>query len=87
MIGTFTIVIGWVATALVTFCNIPQLIKVIKTNRSKDISLLFIILLVLSHICWIIYGSLIGDSPLIVTNAIGIIVNGSILTHKIIVGK
>ncbi len=87
MIEIFTLVVGWTATVLVTFCNIPQLIKIIKTNSSRDISFWFILLLVLSHVCWITYGVLINDAPLIVTNSIGIVVNGSILTHKCMVGR
>lgn len=64
-------VTGIVATVFTISMKIPQIYHSIKTKRTKDISMLFLVLGVLNHITWVIYA--IFDNvnvPLIVCDAI-----------------
>jgi len=64
-------VTGIVATVFTISMKIPQIYHSIKTQRTKDISMLFLLLGVLNHITWVMYA--IFDNvnvPLIVCDAI-----------------
>jgi uncharacterized protein with PQ loop repeat len=64
-------VTGIVATVFTISMKIPQIYHSIKTKRTKDISMLFLLLGVLNHITWVMYA--IFDNvnvPLIVCDAI-----------------
>ena len=64
-------VAGIVATVFTISMKIPQIYHSIKTKRTKDISMLFLLLGVLNHITWVMYA--IFDNvnvPLIVCDAI-----------------
>ena len=64
-------VAGTVATAFTISMKLPQIYHSIKTKRTKDISMLFLLLGVLNHITWVLYA--IFDDvniPLIVCDAV-----------------
>ena len=75
--------IGWVGVVFVTTCSIPQLIKIIKTGRSRDVSATTYALLVAGMFCYLIYAVHIEDAVFIVSNSIGLVANGTILALKI----
>ena len=79
----FIIVLGLVAGGLTTFAMLPQLIKILKTKSTKDISLLLFIMAFLGVILWLVYGFLINDIPVIVGNAISLLLVGSVLILKL----
>lgn len=64
-------VTGTVATVFTITMKLPQIYHSIKTKRTKDISMLFLLLGVLNHITWVLYA--IFDDvnvPLIVCDAV-----------------
>lgn len=61
-------ILGSVAGILTTIAFIPQVIKVIKTKSTKDISLWMYILFVLGVLCWAIYGIMLKEAPIIAAN-------------------
>ena len=64
-------VAGTVATVFTVSMKLPQIYHSIKTKRTKDISMLFLLLGALNHITWVLYA--IFDNvnvPLIVCDAI-----------------
>lgn len=67
--------IGLLAGICVTVSVIPQIIKVWKTKRVKQISLLTFSVLTFGVAVWIIYGFLKNDMPLIITNSISLLLN------------
>ena len=79
----FIIVLGLVAGGLTTFAMLPQLIKILKTKSTKDISLLLFIMAFLGVILWLVYGFLINDIPVIVGNGISLLLVGSVLILKL----
>ncbi|OGZ60325.1 MAG: hypothetical protein A3F94_00815 [Candidatus Spechtbacteria bacterium RIFCSPLOWO2_12_FULL_38_22] len=79
----FVTVIGLVAGGLTTFAMLPQLIKILKTKSTKDISLLLFIMAFLGVILWLVYGFLINDVPVMVGNGISLLLVGSVLILKL----
>ena len=60
-----------VFAGLLTSCSfIPQAYKVIKTNRTQDISLPMYSLCTVGVFIWIIYGFLINDLAILLTNIV-----------------
>ena len=76
-------IIGYIACVICVVSVTPQLIQVIKTNSTDDLSLYSIILLLINSIFWIWYGILIYDIPIILTDALLISQQIIIFTYKI----
>jgi len=75
--------LGFVAAICTTISFLPQVIKIIKTKETKDISLLMYIILNIGIFLWLIYGFLISEPPIIVANGIVFILGLLILILKI----
>lgn len=76
-------VLGLIAATCTTISFLPQAIKVIKTKHTKDLSLGMYIILTSGILLWLIYGILIGDLPIILSNCVTLIFTTSILYLKI----
>lgn len=68
-------VIGLFAGICVTISVIPQIIKVWKTKKVKQISLLTFGVLTFGIAIWVVYGILKKDLPVIVTNSVSLFLN------------
>lgn len=75
--------LGFIAATLTTISFIPQLMKIIKTKETKDISLLMYIVLALGILLWLIYGFLIFAFPVIIANGVVLILALVIIVLKI----
>jgi MtN3 and saliva related transmembrane protein len=71
----FIDVIGLFAGGCITISTIPQIVKVWKTKKVKDISLKTFSILTFGIIVWIIYGILKEDLPIIITNSVSLCLN------------
>lgn len=78
-----TDILGYVAATFTTGCFIPQLIKILKTKQTNDISLGMFIMVIIGGACWFVYGLMIKSQPVIVANFISIIINLIITGYKI----
>ena len=74
---------GFSAALLTTIAFLPQLYKTWQTKSADDVSLIMLILFITGLICWIIYGSEIHSTPIVVANVVTFIFNFSILILKI----
>lgn len=77
-------VIGWLATLASTISFVPQAWKIIKTRETKDISRGMYMITVAGFACWAIYGTLLGQWPIIVTNSICLALSAFILVMKLL---
>tara|TARA_Y100001968_G_C18889208_1_gene495329 strand:+ start:195 stop:467 length:273 start_codon:yes stop_codon:yes gene_type:complete len=75
---------GFSAAFLTTIAFLPQLYKTWQTKRAEDVSLIMLFLFITGLICWIIYGSKIHSTPILVANIVTFIFNFSILILKIL---
>lgn len=76
--------LGLFAGTLTTISFIPQVIKVVSSKSTKDISLLMFLIFSIGVFSWIIYGIFISDLPVIIANIITFILAMTILIYKII---
>ncbi|MDD5147377.1 MAG: SemiSWEET transporter [Candidatus Daviesbacteria bacterium] len=75
--------LGLIAGGFVVFASLPQILKIIKTKRTTDISLPMYIALNIGTFLWLVYGLLTQQMALIITNVIFQIFNLTILFLKI----
>jgi MtN3 and saliva related transmembrane protein len=75
--------VGIAAAVLTTAAYAPQAFKVWQTRSTRNVSLAMFLLMVSGIMLWLIYGILIGDLPLIVANAVTLVLAASILIAKI----
>ncbi|HEX5977259.1 MAG TPA: SemiSWEET family transporter, partial [Nitrososphaeraceae archaeon] len=61
----------------------PQISKALRTKKSDDISLRFIVVLIIGLSFWVIYGIGKRDVVLIIGNSIAVILNTILLILKI----
>ena len=75
--------IGLLAAVLTTIAFVPQVVKTWRTQSTDDISLGMFSILVTGIAAWLLYGVLIGDLPLVLANAVTLLLAGTILFFKI----
>ena len=75
--------IGFFAAFCTTIAFLPQAIKVYKTKSTKDISLYMFLIFTIGVLSWLIYGLIINDLPVILANAVTLILSFFILIYKI----
>jgi MtN3 and saliva related transmembrane protein len=64
-----------VAGVLTSASLLPQLIKLMRTKKAEDVSLIFPVILFFGVGLWIWYGFLRSDVPIIATNSFSLLVN------------
>lgn len=79
-----SLIIGYLAAALVIITPIPQLYKIIKTKSSKDISILMYSILLIAQILFTVYGLLKNDFVIIVTNVVSSLIIALIIMVSLI---
>ena len=75
--------IGFVATGFAVSSTVPQISKALRTKKSDDISLRFIVVLIIGLSFWVIYGIGKRDVVLIIGNSIAVLLNTILLILKI----
>ena len=75
----FTPVLGIIAACLTTAAFVPQALKTIRTRSTEGLSISTYLLFFSGTICWLIYGLLINNLPVILANAISALLAGIIL--------
>ncbi|MFC1909952.1 SemiSWEET family sugar transporter [Chloroflexota bacterium] len=80
-------IVGMVAGAIVSASLVPQVIRVLKLKSAREISLLFNSLLLIGTAMWLGYGIYLGLLPLILWNAIGLLLVVTLLYAKLKYGR
>jgi MtN3 and saliva related transmembrane protein len=76
-------ILGLLAGALTTTAFIPQVLKTWKTKSAKDLSLGMYIIFCMGVLLWLIYGIVISDIPVIVTNVVTLVLALTLLYFKL----
>lgn len=76
-------IIGLFAATCTTISFIPQVIQIIKTKETKGISLIMYIIFTTGIACWLGYGILLKDIPIIAANTVTLVLATTILVFKI----
>ena len=77
-------IIGLLAAVCTTIAFLPQVIKTVKTKKTKDISMLMYIILTTGILLWVVYGLLTIDLPIILANSITFVLALIVVMLKII---
>lgn len=60
--------IGYLAGLLTTIAFVPQVLQVVKTKSTKDISLAMFLVFSTGVLSWLIYGIFVNSLPMIIFN-------------------
>jgi MtN3 and saliva related transmembrane protein len=71
--------IGIIAGVLTAISLLPQLIKILKEKKAEDVSIWMLVILLAGLGCWIVYGFMKEDLPIMITNSFSFIVNSAIV--------
>ena len=66
----FVEILGYAAGAVTCLTFLPQVIKTWKDKSARDISLMTFVIAATNEIMWIVYGVLLNNWVIILTNAI-----------------
>ncbi|MBL7725894.1 MAG: SemiSWEET transporter [Chitinophagaceae bacterium] len=74
--------LGYAAGALTAFTFLPQVLKTWKEKSAKDVSLYMFIIAFVNEIMWLVYGVMINNWVIILTNAVMLIMSGIMIWLK-----
>jgi MtN3 and saliva related transmembrane protein len=75
--------VGYVAATLTTAAFLPQVVRVWQSQSTKDLSLSTLLSFIVGVFMWLIYGLLVKSAPIIVANAVTLVLNLVILRFKL----
>ncbi len=75
--------LGHIAGVLTLFVFVPQVIKTIRSKRTKDLSFLTFFITLIGASLWVIYGISLGKSQIWFSNSVVVILSVIILGYKI----
>ncbi len=75
--------LGLLAGAGTTLGFVPQLVKILRTKSTHDISLWMYVVITTGILLWLIYGMIIGSVPVIAANSVTLVISAMILILKI----
>ena len=78
-----TDIIGTVAATLTTASFLPQVVKTLKTRRTRDISTAMWSAFCAGVALWTVYGVLLGQWPIIVANVLTLALASTVLAVKL----
>lgn len=81
--GNFIDYLGFFSGICTTIAFVPQLLKIWLTKSAKDISMLMFLIFFLGICCWILYGYLTNDKPILIANILTMILSVGIIIGKI----
>lgn len=76
-------IIGTIAGLCTVTSFMPQLIKAWRLNDTEAISKKMYMVTVTGFTLWIAYGLMIGSLPILIFNALSLVLSGAILTLKL----
>lgn len=75
--------LGRIAGTLTTLAFVPQVVHVLRTRQTRDISLPTFALFVVGVALWLVYGLWIGAMPVVVANGVTLMLASVILICKL----
>ncbi len=77
------LLIGSVAGIITSLGFLPQIIKILQTGNSKDVSILQPLMLSVGISLWLIYGILLQELPIILANSFSLACNLLLVIFKL----
>jgi MtN3 and saliva related transmembrane protein len=77
--------LGWIAATLTTVSFVPQALLTLRTRQVQGISAGMYALFTLGVAIWLAYGWRLGEWPIVLANAVTLVLASTILLTKLIV--
>lgn len=78
-----TTALGLVAGFLTTIAFVPQVTKIWKEKSAKDVSLPTFLAFSLGVALWMVYGIIKQEPPIVLWNAVTLVLSGAIVAMKL----
>jgi MtN3 and saliva related transmembrane protein len=78
-----TEILGFLAAVCTTASFVPQVWHILKTRDTRAISLMMYLLFTAGVVLWLVYGIMIGSTPVVAANSITLVLALVILTCKV----
>jgi MtN3 and saliva related transmembrane protein len=78
-----TEILGFMAAVCTTASFVPQVWHILKTRDTRAISLMMYLLFTVGVVLWLVYGIMIGSTPVVAANSITLVLALVILTCKV----
>lgn len=75
--------VGIVAGILTSISLLPQLVKIIREKEAENLSYGMLLVLLAGLGCWVYYGILREDLPIIITNSFSFLINMLVIIFTI----
>jgi MtN3 and saliva related transmembrane protein len=75
--------IGLVAGSLTTLAFFPQVLRTWRSRQTRGLSLTWLLLFTTGVLLWLVYGLVIDDLPVIVANAVTLVLTLCLLGMKL----
>lgn len=79
----WTTLIGLIAAICTTASFLPQVVKILRSKRTNDVSFLMYAILTTGLFLWLVYGLMLKDIPLILANGVSLALCLAVLFLKI----
>lgn len=76
-------ILGFLAAVCTTASFVPQVWHILKTRDTRAISLMMYLLFTVGVVLWLVYGIMIGSTPVVAANSITLVLALVILTCKV----
>ena len=60
---------GWIASGITVIYKMPQIIKLYRTKKSADLSIISLFIQLIGYVFYILHGYILGDLPIIFMGA------------------
>jgi MtN3 and saliva related transmembrane protein len=80
--GTLVQFLGYLAGTLTTVAFVPQVLRTWRTRSSDDLSLGMLVVFTLGVTLWLLYGIAITSTPVILANAVTLVLALTLLVLK-----
>jgi MtN3 and saliva related transmembrane protein len=78
----FAFLLGITAGAMTTGSIVPQVLKIMQSKSTRDVSTLFFVIMAGGMLLWLVYGLLRSDLIIVLWNALSLSLTLVILTLK-----
>ena len=75
--------LGSIAGLLTTVAFVPQVLRTWQSRSAADLSMSMLVTFALGIVLWIVYGIMLKESPIVVTNVITLILSVALIVMKV----
>lgn len=83
----FAEILGYAAGALTAITFLPQVLKTWKERSARDVSMNMFLIAFVNEVMWLVYGFMINNMIIILTNAAMLFMSGAMIALKLKYGK